>query len=328
MGRFVARRLVAMVVVLFIILVITFAIFYVFPANPAIDICGKGCTAQSVAVIDKQLGLDHPIYEQFYKYVSEIFVGATFGQGNHTVSCNIPCLGFSYQENLPVTTLLRQHLPVSISIAIGAAVIWLIFGVGLGTIAALRKNTWMDKGVTSIALGGIALPVFLVGIVLLYLVTAKLNWLPDPYYESVFKNPLDFAKGLIQPWVALALVYAAIYVRFTRARLIEVMEEPYVTTARAKGLRERRVVTHHGLRAALTPVVTIFGMDLGGLLGGAVVVETLYGLPGIGQLFILAVGRDDTPVVLGVTLVAAFFVVVANLVVDILYAVLDPRVRY
>lgn len=328
MSAYLVRRLLAMLLVLLCVLAVTFVIFYVFPANPARDICGKGCTASTVASIDHQLGLDKPLWLQFGQYVKGIFAGRQYGQGTHMLTCNAPCLGFSYQENLPVTTLLAQRLPVTVSIAVGAAVLWLIFGMGLGAVAALKKNTWIDKVVTTISFAGLALPVFLIGIVLLFLLTSKWRVLPDPSYVSVFANPGRFVEGLIQPWVALALVYAAIYARFTRAKLIETMEEQYITTARSKGIRERRVVVHHALRAALSPVITILGIDLGGLLGGAVIVETVYGLPGVGQLFIQAVDKIDIPVVTAITLLAAFFVIVANLVVDLLYAVLDPRVRY
>ncbi len=327
MAAYVVRRLGALVMVLFFILAVTFVIFFIFPVNPARDICGKGCTATTVAQIDRQLGLSQPLWKQFLEYVGGIFAGRQFGQGSHMLSCNVPCLGYSYQENLPVTTLLAQRLPVTVSIAVGAAVLWLIGGITLGTVAALKKNTWVDRLVTTASFAGLALPVFLVGIVLLLLFTSTWHLLPDPSYVSVFSNPASFVVGLVQPWVALAVVYAAVYARFTRAKLIETMSQQFITTARAKGLPERRVVVHHGLRAAITPVITIFGMDFGSLLGGAVIVETVYGLPGIGQLLIQAVNTTDIPVVTGVTLLAAFFVVFANLLVDLVYAALDPRVR-
>ena len=328
MSAYIIRRVLAMLLILLCVLAITFVIFYVFPANPARDICGKGCNAATVANIDRQLGLNKPLYSQFGQYLIGIFAGRQFGQGNHMLSCTVPCFGYSYQENLPVTTLIAQRLPVTVSIAIGAAVLWLFGGLTIGIIAALKKNTWVDKVVTTISFGGLALPVFLVGIVLLFFLTSKWRLLPDPYYVSPFSDPGGFVTGLIQPWIALALVYAAVYARFTRAKLIEAMEELFVTTARAKGLRERRVVIRHGLRFAITPIITILGMDLGGLLGGAVIIEVVYGLPGVGQLFIQAVNTVDIPVVTGVTLLAAFFVIAANLVVDLVYGVLDPRVRF
>jgi peptide/nickel transport system permease protein len=328
MSAYIIRRVLAMLLVLLCVLAITFAIFYIFPANPARDICGKGCDAATVASIDQQLGLNKPLIIQFGQYVAGIFFGRQFGQGNHMLACNAPCFGFSYQENLPVTTLLAQRLPVTTSIAIGAAVLWLLGGLATGIVAALTKNTWIDKVVTTISFGGLALPVFLIGIVLLFFLTSKWHLLPDPSYVSIFSDPVGFFEGLIQPWIALAVVYAAVYARFTRAKLIEVMEEQYITTARAKGLRERRVVMRHGLRPALTPVLIIFGMDFGGLLGGAVIVETVYGLPGVGQLLIQAVNKDDIPVVTGIVLLSGFFVIAANLIVDVAHSVLDPRVRY
>jgi peptide/nickel transport system permease protein len=305
MSAYIIRRVLAMVLVLLCVLAITFAIFYIFPANPARDICGKGCDAATVASIDQQLGLNKPLLVQF-------------GQ----------CFGFSYQDNLPVTTLIAQRLPVTTSIAIGAAVLWMLGGLTTGVIAALKKNTWVDKVVTTISFGGLALPVFLIGIVLLFFLTSKWHLLPDPSYVSIFSNPAGFFEGLIQPWIALAVVYAAVYARFTRAKLIEVMQEQYITTARAKGLRESRVVIKHGLRPALTPVLIIFGMDFGGLLGGAVIVETVYGLPGVGQLLIQSVNKVDIPVVTAITLLSGFFVIAANLLVDLAHGVLDPRIRY
>lgn len=327
MASFLFRRILGMLIVLLCLLAVTFIIFYVFPANPARDICGKGCTAATVASIDRQLGLDKPLWVQFGQYVGGIFTGRRFGQGSHMVACNFPCFGYSYQDNLPVSTLIIQRLPVTASIAVGAAILWLAGGITVGAVAALKKNTWIDRVVTATSLVGLALPVFLVAIVLLFLLTAKFGILPDPSYTSIFRNPGAFFTGLIQPWIALALVYAAVYARFTRAKLIEAMGEQYITTARAKGLRERRTVVHHGLRSAITPVITILGMDFGGLLGGAVIVETVYGLPGIGQLFLQAVDKVDIPVVTGCTLLAGFFVIAANLVVDLVYASLDPRVR-
>ena len=327
MIRYIARRLAALVGVLLVICGVTFAIFFVFPANPAQQVCGKNCTPQRIAVIKHQFGLDESLPEQFEKYVVGIVAGRTYGSGDNVSQCPAPCLGYSYQSNAPVTTLIGQRLPVSASIAIGAGVLWLGSGVLIGVVSALRKDTWIDKAIMMGALGGMAVPSFLVGILLLLLLCTDLGVLPYPSYTSILSDPGAFFQGMILPWATLAAGYSAIYARFTRASMIETMSEDFITTARAKGLRERTVVVRHGLRAGLTPIMTIFGMDLGALLGGSIIVEQVFGMPGLGSLLMQSVDVVDIPVVMGVTLLAAFFVVFANLVVDLLYGVVDPKVR-
>lgn len=327
MIHYITRRLAALVGVLLVICAVTFAIFFVFPADPAQQVCGKNCTPARIATIKHQMGLDEPLPEQFEKYVVGIAAGRSYGSGDSVSKCPVPCLGFSYQSNAPVTTLIEQRLPVTASIAIGAGVLWLASGVLIGIISALRKDTWIDKTIMLAALGGMAVPSFLVGIVLLLLLCTKLGVLPYPTYTSVLQDPVAFVQGMILPWITLAVGYSAVYARFTRASMIEAMSEDFITTARAKGLSERRVVLKHGLRAGLSPIMTIFGMDLGALLGGSIIVEQVFGMPGLGTLLMQAVGVVDIPVVMGVTLLAAFFVVFANLVVDVLYGVIDPKVR-
>lgn len=327
MRRFLSRRLAGMVGVLLATCLITFAIFFIFPANPAQQVCGRKCTPQIIHSIDKQWGLNKPLYEQFGEYVKGIVAGRTYGKGANSVTCPAPCLGFSFQNNLPVTTLIGQRLPTSVSIAVGAAVIWLFFGVGIGLLGAIRRDTWLDKTVTTVALGGIAAPGFLVAMLLLYLCCAKFQIMPYPSYTPFTQNPLEWLKGLILPWITLALYYAAVYARYTRASMIEVLDSDFITTARAKGLRERRVLLKHGMRAGVTPVLTIFGMDIAALLGGSVLIEKIFGLQGVGILYLQSIGAVDIPTVMGITLLVAFFVVAANIVVDVLYAVIDPKVR-
>lgn len=327
MIHYITRRLAALVGVLLVICAVTFAIFFVFPADPAQQVCGKNCTPARITTIKHQMGLDEPLPVQFEKYVVGIVAGRDYGSGDSISKCPVPCLGYSYQSNAPVTTLIEQRLPVTASIAIGAGVLWLASGVLIGTISALRKDTWIDKTIMFAALGGMAVPSFLVGIVLLLLLCTKLGVLPYPTYTSITQDPVAFVQGMLLPWITLAVGYAAVYARFTRASMIETMSEDFITTARAKGLRERKVVLKHGLRAGLSPIMTIFGMDLGALLGGSIIVEQVFGMPGLGTLLMQAVGVVDIPVVMGVTLLAAFFVVFANLVVDVLYGVVDPKVR-
>jgi peptide/nickel transport system permease protein len=324
---YISRRLVGIVGVLLATCLITFAIFFVFPANPAEQICGKKCTPQIIATIDQQWGLNEPLYQQFEKYVAGIFAGRTYGQGTQVDRCPVPCLGYSYQNDMPVTSEIAQRLPVSASIAAGAGVLWLAGGVGMGVISALRRDTWLDKVITTIALGGIAAPTMLVGILMLYVFSAKTSILPYPSYTSILSDPGGWAQGMIMPWITLALYYASVYQRYSRASMIEALNQDFITTARAKGLRERTVVVKHGLRAGLMPILTLYGMDIGALLGGSIIIEEIFGMPGLGTLYMQAIQGVDIPTVTGITLLAAFFVIAANLVVDVLYAVIDPKVR-
>lgn len=328
MIRYIVRRLIAVAGILLVICGVTFVIFYVMPANPAILACGRACTPERIAEIEAQLGLDKALYAQFFAYVVGIFAGRTFGTGEQAVHCPFPCLGFSYQQNVPVWDLILDRLPVSASIAIGAAVLWVCIGLGAGVISALRKGSVWDRGAMVVALSGVSLPVYFTALVMLYVFYIRLEFLPYPQFVNPLENPLGWAAAMIMPWVTLAFLFSAMYARLTRAGMLDTMAENYVRTARAKGLPERTVVVKHELRSALTPIVTIFGIDLGQLLGGALITETVFGMPGVGQLAYRAIGSVDQPVIMGVTLFAAFFIVFANLVVDILYAVLDPRVRY
>ncbi|WP_079406422.1 ABC transporter permease [Streptomyces sp. 3211] len=325
---YLARRLLALAGVLLAIAAVTFLIFYVLPADPAAAACGKTCSAERLADVRAYLGLDQPLWRQFGDFLTGIFTGRTLGTGQYAVACDFPCLGYSYENSLPVWDLLMDRLPVSASLAVGAAALWLVLGLGAGVTAALRKDTATDKALMVGAVAAASLPVYFTSVMLIHGVIRIAGLLPYPTYRAFTDNPLAWASNLALPWIALALLYAAMYARQSRGSMIEAMAEPYIRTARAKGMPERTVVVKHGLRSGMTPIVTIFGMDLGGLLAGAVITESIFGLPGIGRLFYGALVNSDQPVVLGVTLLAAFFIVVANLLVDLLYAVIDPRVRY
>ncbi|MCB5165523.1 ABC transporter permease [Streptomyces bambusae] len=322
------RRTAALAGVLLAIAGVTFVIFYVLPNDPAAAACGKTCSPERLAVVREYLGLDRSVWSQFTEFLTGIFTGRTLGTGQYAVQCDFPCLGYSYENSLPVWDLLMDRLPVSASLALGAAVLWLVLGLGAGVTAALRKDTLADKTLMVGAVAAASLPVYFTSVMLIYGVIRIAGLLPYPSYRPFTEDPVGWASNLLLPWIALALLYAAIYARQSRGSMIESMAEPYIRTARAKGMPERTVVVKHGLRSGMTPILTIFGMDLGGLLAGAVITESIFGLPGIGRLFYGALVNSDQPVVLGVTLLAAFFIVVANLVVDLLYAVVDPRVRY
>ncbi|WP_225799979.1 ABC transporter permease [Streptomyces sp. NK15101] len=325
---YLARRLLGVVAVLVAIAAVTFTIFYVLPSDPAAAACGKSCSAERLEAIRAHMGLDQPLWRQFADFTAGILTGRTVGSGPYALNCDFPCLGYSYENSQPVWDLLVDRLPVSASLALGAAVLWLLLGLSAGVAAALRKDSLTDRVLMVGAVAAASLPVYFTSVMLIYGLIRVAGLLPYPQYTPFGTDPLDWAANLLLPWLALAILYAAMYARQSRSSMIETMAEPYIRTARAKGLPRRTVVVKHGLRAGMTPVLTIFGMDLGGLLAGAVITESIFGLPGVGRLFYGALSTGDQPVILGVTLLAATFIVVANLAVDLLYAVVDPRVRY
>ncbi|MFG3408319.1 ABC transporter permease [Streptomyces sp. NPDC048142] len=322
------RRLLGVLGVLIAVAAVTFTIFYVLPSDPAAAACGKSCSAERLAAIRTNMGLDQPLWRQFMEFVTGIFTGRTMGSGQYALHCDFPCLGYSYENSQEVWDLLVDRLPVSASLAFGAAAIWLLLGLTAGVVAALHKDSLTDRVLMVGSVAAASLPVYFTSMMLIYGLIRVAGLLPYPSYVSLTSSPLEWASNLLLPWLALAVLYAAMYARQSRSSMIETMAEPYIRTARAKGLPRRTVVVKHGLRAGMTPVLTIFGMDLGGLLAGAVITESIFGLPGIGRLFYGALSTGDQPVILGVTLLAATFIVVANLAVDLLYAVVDPRVRY
>lgn len=332
MVRYILRRLIGVVIILWLISMITFAIFFVVPkalgSNPAVLFAGRSPDAATLAAVTKKLGLDEPLVAQYGAYAKGIFVGRDFNAGPDTDHCPAPCLGFSFKNNQPVWNQLLDALPVTLSIAVGAAVLWLIAGVLTGILSALRRGSIFDRLAMTVALAGVSLPIYFTGLIALTLFSYQWNLLPNIRFVSFFDNPLSWARNLILPWVCLAFLYAALYARLTRAAMLETMGEDYVRTARAKGLQQSTVIRRHALRAALTPIVTIFGLDVGALLGGAVLTEQTFGLNGIGKLSLNAIANQDLPVMLGVTMFAAFFIVTMNIVVDVLYAFVDPRVRY
>ncbi|MFC0625888.1 ABC transporter permease [Kribbella deserti] len=332
MFRYTVRRLLQMVLILWVISVITFFLFWATPANPALLICGKDCTVERIAQVNKDYGFEDPLVVQYGRYMSGLVNpnGRTLGNEGTEIHCAWPCFDRSLQNSLPVWDSIKSSMAPTVWLATGAAVLWLFFGVLLGLMAALRKGKWLDKLSVGLALFGVSFPTLVFGYLLIFVFIVKLQIVPFPDQASsslLQSNPWDFVQFYILPWCTLALVFAALYTRLTRANMIDTMNEDFIRTARAKGLTERKVVFKHGLRAALTPIVTIFGLDLGGLLGGAVITEQIFSIQGLGKLSINAVLGNDLPVIMGVVLIAAFFIVFANIVVDLLYALIDPRVR-
>jgi peptide/nickel transport system permease protein len=309
----------------------TFAIFFLAPklvgTNPATLFAGRVADADTVRAVEHKLGLDKPVLVQYGNYVKGIVAGRHLDAGPDRTNCHVPCLGYSFKNDQAVWPLLLDRLPVTVSIAVGAAVLWLVSGVVAGMTSALSRGSIFDRAAMTVALAGVSLPVYFTALLLLSVFSYGLGLLPNVHYVGFTDNPLLWARNLLLPWIALAFLYSAQYARMTRANMLETMGEDYIRTARSKGLPERTVVTKHGFRAALTPIVTLFGLDLGGLLGGAVLTETVFGFPGIGKLAVDAIAAQDLPIILGVTLFGAFFIILANLIVDILYAVVDPRVR-
>ena len=335
MITFIVRRLIATVFLLIVVSMITFSIFFLLPRlagqtsrGLASQYVGRNPTPAAVHAIEQQLGLDVSLPVQYGRFLRGIVVGRHFDSGTNKAYCPPPCFGYSFKNQQPVWPMMVAALPVTVSLAIGAAILWLVGGVAIGVISALRRGTLFDRFSMGVALAGVSLPIFFTGLVSLALFSYRWPIFPNVHFVPFTQNPLLWARNLVLPWVTLAFLYAALYARLTRAGMLETMGEDYIRTARAKGLPERTVIVRHGLRAALTPIITIFGMDLGALLGGAVLTETTFSLPGLGQFTILAINSQDLPEILGVTLLAAFFIVIANLVVDILYAVVDPRVRH
>ncbi|GAA0670459.1 ABC transporter permease [Kitasatospora atroaurantiaca] len=321
------RRLAVTAAILVVICATTFAIFYLMPADPAQGACGKACSPERLTEIRATLGLDRSPLAQFGDYLGGIVSGRTYGTGAQAVQCPFPCLGFSFQTNQPVWQLLTSRLPVSVSIAAGAAVLWLAVGVAAGVVSALRRGSLWDRAAMTAALGGVSLPIYFTALVLQYLLVVRLGLLPYPRVVALTEDPAGWVQSMVMPWITLAMLYAGVYARITRSEMLDSLGQNYVRTARAKGLPEVTVVRRHALRPALMPIVTIFGMDLGALLGGALITESVFGLPGVGKLAADAIAGADQPVIIGVTLFAAAFVVLANLVVDLVYAALDPRVR-
>jgi peptide/nickel transport system permease protein len=318
LAAYILRRALWGVVLLVLVSALTFVVFYVLPsADPAQLRAGRGGSPETLAQIREALGLNESLPTQFWTFLSDLALHAD--------------LGYSYFSGASVGSLLLDRLPATLALTLGAVVIWLVVAVPVGVVAATRRGTWVDKLTTAGAVLGISMPVYWLGLVALYLFADDIGIVPllpgAGSYVPLTEDPGAWLGSLILPWIVLASTFTAVYARLLRGNMIEVLSEDYVRTARAKGLSERRVVWRHGLRAAATPLVTLAGLDVGLLLGGAVLVETVFNIPGIGSLNYDAIVNADYPVIQGTVLLAACFVIVANIVVDVLYAYLDPRVR-
>lgn len=329
MYAFIGRRMAFALATILTVSAVVFLIFSVLPFDPAALTCGQRCTPSIIEANRIRLGLDKPLYEQYFLFISGIFLGRTYGSGSAAFSCPAPSFGYSFNENACVTDMLSEALPITINLAIGALIIWLTVGIGLGIVAAKFRNRWPDTTGSVFVLLGTSLPTFVTGLALLIWLTIKWKIVPLSLtgYVSIIESPVRYFQYFILPWITLAIAYAALYTRFTRAALLETLGEDYIRTARAKGVGERVVFFKHTLRAVLAPLVTMASLDFAGLIGGAIITETIFNLPGLGRLTLRSVYEFDLSVVLATTILAAVVVIVMNLIVDMFYAVLDPRVR-
>ena len=320
MGRYIIRRILFAILVVLLITLIAFFIFYVMPpTDPVRRFAGRQPTPELLAEVRKQLGLDKSLLAQYGIFVKRLFLGDEFGW---------PGLGFSFNTRSPVRPEMIQRGAITLQLAVGAAVVWLVMGITIGIVSAIKRRSWVDRASMGFALFGVSAPVFWLGLMALFIFWQQLELLPGTGYTPFREDPVDWFAHMILPWVVLALLYAAFYARMVRGNLLETMSEDYIRTARAKGLSERKVVGKHALRAGLTPIVTLFGVDFGLLIGGAVITETVFNLRGLGSWVVQSVRTGDIPVQLAVTVFTALAVTLFSLVVDVLYAYLDPRVRY
>jgi peptide/nickel transport system permease protein len=323
MAAYIVRRLVWVIFLLFVVTLVTFVVFTVLPAaDPAVLRAGRQPSPELVESIRQQFGLDDPMIVQFFRYVADIlpFVG---GDGFN--------FGYSYQSNQEVLPQILDRLPATMFLTAGAVVLWLSIGIPVGMISAIKTGTWLDRLTMGLALVAISAPVYFLGLVALFLFDDSIGRFPLLPGSGAYQDAdtiFGKAEALIMPWCVLAAAFAAIYARFLRGNLIDTMQEDYIRTARAKGLSERRVIFRHGVRSAITPIVTLLGLDIGILLGGAILTETVFNIQGIGRFAYEAIVRFDLPVIQGTVLFGAFFIVIMSLIVDILYAFIDPRVRY
>jgi peptide/nickel transport system permease protein len=319
MLRYVVRRVLWGAVLLLVVSALTFLIFTTFPsADPAALRAGRQATPELIAQIRHSLGLDRPVYVQFWRFMKALVLHFD--------------LGYSYQNEVSVRSELFARLPVTLSLTVGAFVVWMLAAIPVGIVSAIRRRSLLDRATMGLALVAISAPVYWLGLLALFLFSNDIglvHLLPGAgTYTPFSQDPWAWFTSLLMPWCVLAAAFAAFYARMVRGNVIEVMGEDYIRTARAKGLPERQVVVKHVLRSALTPIVTMAGLDIGILLGGAILTETVFNIPGIGRFAYDSIVNSDLPAIQGTVLFGAFFIVVANIVVDVLYAFLDPRVRY
>jgi peptide/nickel transport system permease protein len=336
MLAYVIRRMFVGVIMLIVMSLVTFVLFFASPIDPGRYACGKNCSVAQIKQTNKALGYDKPVIVQWTDFLQGVVKGRQYPDDPElraaapqlVTDCPAPCFGYSVVNTETVNQLMKEAFPVSLSISLAALVFWLFFGILFGVIAAVKRGTIIDRGIVAFALVLYAFPAFFIGLFLLKFVAIKWQWVDVPVYSPIAEAGVGtWLTSLLLPGITLAVLYMAGYVRMTRAFVLESMSEDYVRTARAKGLKSRRVLFKHSMRAALTPLVTLVGLDFAGLMGGAIITETVFNYNGLGKLAIDANRTNDLPTIIGLVLLLGTFVIVANIIVDVLYAVIDPRVR-
>lgn len=331
MFGFVVRRLLASIVVIMLATMVVFAVFYLGPSNPAQPVCqgaGGRCTPEKLEAIEQAMGLDKPVYEAYGDFVAGLVQGRTVNFGVAEYDCPAPCLGISYGNRIPVFDELQKRIVPTILIAIGGSAVYLFLGVVVGVLAAARRGSLYDRLLVSGSLLVSSIPYVLICILAWIFLTLQTSFFPDTGYFPITENPVETFKGLLLPCLVLGIAQAPAYARFTRGQMVETLGDDYIRTASAKGLSRRVVIFKHALRAAIVPIVTIFGLEFGVLLGGTVFTEYIFRVEGIGKWGLDALDAPlDLPVLTATIMVASMFIVLSNLVVDLLYGVLDPRVR-
>lgn len=327
MFAFIARRAIFSVFLLLATSLFTFLLFAALPTDPAALTCGKACTPERIEANRHRLGYDKPIMEQYGLFLKGIVAGRTYGEGQAEFTCPAPSLGYSFNQKDCVTDLIWRTLPVTASIAIGGFAAWMLLGVGLGMVAALKRGRWPDRLITLVSVVGTSFPTFFLALLLLFVFVIWTNILPFPSYVSPFENIGQWLGALVLPWATIAIISAPSYIRLTSFGMLETQNEDYVRLGVAKGLSRGVIMRKYILRSALLPIATIAALDFGFTLSGAVFTETVFSLPGMGRLSIRAVVDSDLPVLVGTTLVAAVIIVVFNFLADLIYGLVDPRVR-
>jgi peptide/nickel transport system permease protein len=323
MLRFLLRRTFGAVLILLLISAFTFWMYYAIPQDPATLACGKNCTPDALAIIHKNLGLDDPVPVQYWKFLVGIFAGRDFAVGH----CPAPCFGVSFRDQQMVWSTIMDRFPLTLSLTVGGLLVFLVVGLGTGLIAARFRGTWLDKTFSSISLVLSSMQIYFLGPVVLGIFVYSTGWLDKPKYVPLTENPAQWFMGLLIPWLVMSVIFTANYTRMARSTMIEQLQEEHVRAARAKGMTGRYVFFRYAWRGSLIPILTILGMDLSALLGGAVVTEFTFGLAGLGRLAVDSVVGKDLPKLMGVMIFSAGFILLLNVIVDALYAVIDPRVR-
>lgn len=327
MFGYLVRRIISGLLVLTTAILATYMFFYSGPADPARTICGERCIPERLAEIEASLNLDQPKLTQITDFFSGIVVGRDIPRGSEMLECPAPCLGFSFSTEDPVSSMIFDAMPVTISVAIGASLVALFVGTAMGIAASLRRGTLTDKTIVSGSLLMSAIPYYIVALFAYLFLAAEWGIFNRDGYVPLTESPLGWVNGLLLAWIVLGLYSSTQYSRYSRGSMLEVLGEDYMRTAKAKGLPSRRITVRHGLRAAMAPIVTIYGLDLAALLAGTIFTEFIFDLRGIGLMALQAVGTQDLPVLVGTVLFAATVIVIMNIITDVVYSFIDPRVR-